>query len=155
VGSGLDRWLEQRVAARLHQRSRPDGDLVGGGRVREAPDEPGCVLEGLHLRHRSLDGRRGRIVCGVGVEAAERDSGAGGHPGSGIDQGIGHEGRPVIGFTFCVQADDVGFAATTGLAVAQAAGAAAAEGPEYYDIVVVPHSAIVVPPDEFDIPMPD
>jgi hypothetical protein len=47
-------------------------------------------------------------VCGVGVEAAERDRGAGGHPGSGIDQGIGHEGRPVIGFTFCVRADDVG-----------------------------------------------
>jgi hypothetical protein len=30
-----------------------------------------------------------------------------------------------------------------------------ATGPEYYDIVVVPHSAIVVPLDEFDIPMPD
>jgi len=27
--------------------------------------------------------------------------------------------------------------------------------PEYYDIVVVPHSAIIVPFDEFDIPMPD
>jgi hypothetical protein len=24
-----------------------------------------------------------------------------------------------------------------------------------YDVVVVPHSAIVVPLDEFDIPMPD
>jgi hypothetical protein len=83
------------------------------------------------------------------------DDGAGGHPGSGIDQGIGHEGRPVIGFTFCVRADDVGSAATTGLAVAQAAGAAAGVGPEFYDVVVVPHSAIVVPLDEFDIPMPD
>jgi hypothetical protein len=61
----------------------------------------------------------------------------------------------VIGFTFCVRADDVGSAATTGLAVAQAAGPAAGVGPEFYDVVVVPHSAVVVPLDEFDIPMPD
>jgi hypothetical protein len=61
----------------------------------------------------------------------------------------------VIGFTFCVQADDVGSAATTGLTCAQAAGAVAGEGPDVCDIVVVPHSAIVVPLDEFDIPMPD
>jgi hypothetical protein len=61
----------------------------------------------------------------------------------------------VIGFTFCVQADDAGSAATIGLALAQAAGAAAGEGPDFYDIVVVPHSAIVVPLHEFDIPMPD
>ena len=60
----------------------------------------------------------------------------------------------MTGYTFCVQADDVGSAATTGLAVAQAAGAAG-EGPELYDIVVVQHSAIVAPLDEFDIPMPD
>jgi hypothetical protein len=79
VGSGLDRWREQPVAARLHQRSRPDGDLAGG-RVREAADEPGRVLEGLHLRHRSLDGRRGRIVCGVGVDTAERHGALGWAP---------------------------------------------------------------------------
>jgi hypothetical protein len=54
------------------------------------------------------------------------DDGPGGHPGSGFDQGIGREGRPVIGFTLPVRADDGGRAATTGLAIAQAAGPAAA-----------------------------
>jgi hypothetical protein len=44
---------------------------------------------------------------------------------------------------------------TTGLAVAKAAGAAAGVGSEFYDVAVVPHSAIVVPLDEFAIPMPD
>jgi hypothetical protein len=83
------------------------------------------------------------------------DDSAGGPPAQGFDQGIGHEGRPVIGLTLCVRADDVGSAATTRLAVAQAAGGAAGVGPEFYDLVVVPHSAIVVPLDEFDIPTPD
>jgi hypothetical protein len=105
-----------------------------------APDSDGSRVA---LAHESL------------LRLLVHDDGAGGHSGSGIDEGIGHEGRPVIGFTFCVRADDVGSAATTGLAVSQAVGTAAGVGPEFYDVVVVPHSAIVVSLDEFDIPMPD
>jgi hypothetical protein len=101
------------------------------------------------------DGSRVAVAHESLLRLLVHDDGAGRHPGSGNDQGIGHEGRPVIGFTFCVRADDVGSAATTGLAVTQAAGAAAGVGPEFYDVVVVPHSAIVVPLDEFHIPMPD
>jgi hypothetical protein len=101
------------------------------------------------------DGSRVAIAHESLLGLLVHDDGVGGHPGSGIDQGIGHEGRPVIGFTFYVRADDVGSAATTGLAVAEAAGPAAGVGPEFYDVVVVPHSAIVVPLDEFEIPRPD
>ena len=93
-------------------------------------------------------------MCGVGVDAAERDRGAGGHPGSGIDQGIGHEGRPVIGFTFCVQADDVGrqrqpvWPSLKRRVQQQARDLSTTTSLSY-------RTAIVVPLDEFDIPMPD
>lgn len=88
------------------------------------------------------------------LELPESDD-SGGLAQIGIDQGIGHEGQPVMGFTFCVRADDVGDAATLGVETAQRAGSAVGVGPAFYDVVVVPHSALVVTLDQLDIPMPD
>ena len=75
--------------------------------------------------------------------------------GAGVDQGIGVEGQPVIGLTFWVRADDEGAAAVTALATARAAASADIAGPAYYDVVLVPRSAVIVPPDEHEIRMAD
>jgi hypothetical protein len=65
-----------------------------------------------------------------------------------MDQGTGVEGQPVIGLVFWVRADDVGAAAVTALQTARLAGSVADVGPEYYDVSLVPRSAILVPEEE-------
>lgn len=75
--------------------------------------------------------------------------------GAGVDQGIGVEGQPVVGLTFWVRADDVGSAAVTALETARRAGSAASVGPDYYDVSLVPSSAIRVPLDQHTVDMPD
>jgi hypothetical protein len=54
-----------------------------------------------------------------------------------------------------VRADDLGAAAVTALQSARLAGSAADVGPEYYDVSLVPRSAILVPEDEHTIDMGD
>ena len=56
---------------------------------------------------------------------------------------------------FWVKADDVGAAAMTALQTARRAGAAADVGPGYYDVCLVPRSAILMPEDEHTIDMVD
>jgi hypothetical protein len=75
--------------------------------------------------------------------------------GGGADQGIGVEGQPVAGLVFWVRADDVGAAAMTALQTARRAGSVADVGPEYYDVSLVPRSAILVPEDEHTIDIAD
>jgi hypothetical protein len=72
-----------------------------------------------------------------------------------VDQGTGVEGQPVIGLVFWVRADDVGAAAVTALQTARLAGSVADVGPEYYDVSLVPRSAILVPEEEHNIENPD
>jgi len=57
---------------------------------------------------------------------------------SSADQGTGIEGRPVVGLSFWVRADDVGEAARTALEAAQRAGAEGGVGSDLYDVVVIP-----------------
>lgn len=77
-------------------------------------------------------------------------------PGNGgADQGIGVEGQPVVGLTFWVRADDLGAAAVTALETARRAGSAAEVGPGYYDVSLVPRSAILMPEDDHTIDMAD
>src|SRR5437879_13745071 len=74
---------------------------------------------------------------------------------AGVDQGIGVEGQPVIGLSFWVRAGDVGSAATTALETARAAAASdGLAGPAYYDVVLVPEDAVVMPVQEHSIRMP-
>jgi hypothetical protein len=75
--------------------------------------------------------------------------------GSGVDQGIGVEGQPVLGLTFWVRADDVGSAARSALGVARRAGAVGGVGPDYYDVALVPKSAVVGPREQHTIRMVD
>jgi hypothetical protein len=76
--------------------------------------------------------------------------------GAGVDQGIGVEGQPVIGLSFWVRADDVSGAAATALATARAAaGSKDIAGPDYYDVVLVPRTAVLMPPDQHELRMPD
>ena len=63
------------------------------------------------------------------------------------DQGIGDEGRPVVGLLFWVRADDVGLAARTAVETAARAGADCGLGAELYDVVVIPSAAVVSPSD--------
>jgi hypothetical protein len=64
------------------------------------------------------------------------------------------EGQPVLGLSFWVWADDVGAAATHALQTATSAGAVAHVGPQFYDVVVVPRTAVVMPVGEHDITLP-
>ncbi len=75
--------------------------------------------------------------------------------GAAVDQGIGVEGQPVLGLLFWVRADEVGGAAVTALETARRAGAVADVGPDYYDVSLVPRSAVVGPEDEHEIQMLD
>jgi hypothetical protein len=61
----------------------------------------------------------------------------------------------VVGLTFWVRADDVGGAATTALATAREAGRMAQAGPDYYDVSLVPRSAVLMPEEEHTIDMLD
>jgi hypothetical protein len=95
---------------------------------------------------------------GVAAEALRRQlhgTHAGTGWGAGVDQGIGVEGQPVIGFVFWVRADDLGSAALTALDTARRAGAAANLGPDYYDVSLVPRSSVLVPEDEHEMWMTD
>ena len=73
---------------------------------------------------------------------------------AGADQGVGVEGQPVIGLTFWVRADDVGAAAKTALSTAVEAAASGVAGPAFYDVVVIPASAVAAPA-QHKIEMPD
>jgi hypothetical protein len=61
------------------------------------------------------------------------------------DQGIGIEGRPVVGLLFWVRADDVGLAARTAVETASLAGTDSGLGSELYDVVVIPSAAVANP----------
>src|SRR5436305_8763183 len=61
---------------------------------------------------------------------------------SAADQGRGIEGRPVIGLVFWVRADDVGTAASLAVEAARRAGAESGAGPELYEVVVLPSTAV-------------
>jgi hypothetical protein len=82
------------------------------------------------------------------------DGQAGTAAGSGADQGLGVEGRPVVGLLFWVRADDVGLAATTAVETACRAGTESGLGSELYDVVVIP-SAAVASRDDVYPGMPD
>jgi hypothetical protein len=78
-------------------------------------------------------------------------------PGGGVgaDQGLGIEGRPVVGLTFWVRADHVGQAATTAVESARRAGTESGVGSELYDVVVIPDAAVATPDDPRYPQMPD
>ena len=78
-------------------------------------------------------------------------------PGGGVaaDQGRGIEGRPVVGLTFWVKADDVGQAATTAVEAARRAGTASRLGSDLYDVVLIPSAAVARADDATFPPMPD
>ena len=71
------------------------------------------------------------------------------------DQGLGIEGRPVVGLLFWVRADDVGLAARTAVETARRAGAESGIGTELYDVVVIPSAAVARPTDPAYPTMPD
>jgi hypothetical protein len=71
------------------------------------------------------------------------------------DQGIGIEGRPVVGLLFWVRADDVGSAARTAVETATRAGTESGLGSELYDAVVIPSAAVASPDDPAYPRMPD
>ncbi len=83
------------------------------------------------------------------------DGEAGAYEGAGADQGIGVEGRPVVGLLFWVRADDVGLAAKTAVEAAARAGTESGLGSELYDVVVIPSGAVVSPDDPAYPRMPD
>jgi hypothetical protein len=79
-----------------------------------------------------------------------------GMPGEvAADQGIGIEGRPVVGLLFWVRADDVGLAARTAVETACRAGTDSGLGSELYDVVVIPSAAVANPNDPRYPRMPD
>jgi hypothetical protein len=99
------------------------------------------------------DGRR-VARCAEALDALVA-AGDGGPRGFGVDQGVGVEGRPVIGMTFWVRADDVGSAALTAVDLARRAGEPEGVGPGLYDVVVIPADAVSAPNDPCYPAMPD
>jgi hypothetical protein len=71
------------------------------------------------------------------------------------DQGTGIAGRPVIGLSFWVRADDVGQAARIAVETARRAGDDSGVGNDLYDVVVIPNAAVARPNDPAYPPMPD
>jgi hypothetical protein len=71
------------------------------------------------------------------------------------DQGIGVEGRPVVGLLFWVRADDIGRAASTAVEAACRAGTDSGLGSELYDVVVIPSAAVASLDDPAYPSMPD
>lgn len=86
----------------------------------------------------------------TGTDGVARRSGD-----SAADQGLGIEGRPVIGLVFWVRADDVGRAATLAVDAARRAGAASGVGTELYDVVVLPSTSVARQDVPGYPPMPD
>lgn len=76
---------------------------------------------------------------------------------SAADQGRGIEGRPVVGLVFWVRANEVGQAASIAVETARRAGAESGVGPELYDVVVLPSTAVRHPGDRDPayLPKPD
>lgn len=64
---------------------------------------------------------------------------------SAVDQGRGIEGRPVIGLVFWVRTDDVAEAASLAVETARRAGAESGVGPELYEVIVLPSTAVKHP----------
>jgi hypothetical protein len=71
------------------------------------------------------------------------------------DQGTGIAGRPVVGLSFWVRADDVGQAASTAVETARRAGTDSGVGVDLYDDVVIPNAAVARPDDPAYPPMAD
>jgi hypothetical protein len=71
------------------------------------------------------------------------------------DQGLGVEGRPVVGLLFWVRTDEVGLAARTAVETARRAGTDSGVGTELYDVVVIPSAAVARPTDPKYPTMPD
>lgn len=74
---------------------------------------------------------------------------------AGVDQGRGHEGRPVIGLTFLVRAESFADATRTAVEAGTAAGVDAGVGSRIYDVVLVPEAASTLPDAVRRIPQPD
>lgn len=75
-------------------------------------------------------------------ELTETDGAARPWADSATDQGRGIEGRPVIGLVFWVRADEVGSAASLAVETARRAGAGSGVGPELYEVIVLPSTAV-------------
>lgn len=106
----------------------------------------------------AADGDGGRVRAAHEAIRAQltASDGAPSRPGeSAADQGTGIEGRPVVGLSFWVRADDVGQAATIAVETARRAGAASGVGTDLYDVVVIPSAAVARPDDPAYPPMPD
>jgi hypothetical protein len=90
-------------------------------------------------------------------ELAETDGAARPWGDSAVDQGRGIEGRPVIGLVFWVRADEVGPAASLAVETARRAGAESGVGPELFDVIVSPSTAVRWPGegDPAYLPKPD
>jgi hypothetical protein len=80
-------------------------------------------------------------------QLTETDGVARGPGDSAADQGLGIEGRPVVGLVFWVRADEIGQAATLAAETARHAGAASGVGTELYDVVVIPYASVA---DRYD-----
>jgi hypothetical protein len=61
---------------------------------------------------------------------------------SAADQGVGIEGRPVVGLVFWVRADEIGQAATLAAETARRAGSESGVGTDLYDVVVIPNASV-------------
>jgi hypothetical protein len=93
----------------------------------------------------ALDGESGRVPAthqALQRGLTETDGAARPWGDSATDQGRGIEGRPVIGLVFWVRADEVGEAARLALETARRAGAESGVGPELYDVIVSPSTAV-------------
>lgn len=102
------------------------------------------------------DGEPSRVTAPAEALGVLLTAGDGGDDdGYATDQGTGVAGRPVVGLLFWVAADEVGVAATLAVDTATRAGAGCGAGPELYDVVVVPRSAVVLPRDASYPSMPD
>jgi hypothetical protein len=91
------------------------------------------------------------------LELTETDGAARLWGDSAADQGRGIEGRPVIGLVFWVRANEVGEAATVAVEAARRAGAGSGVGPELFDVIVSPSTAVRHPGegDAAYLPKPD
>lgn len=104
------------------------------------------------------DHESGRVSAtheALGHQLTETD-GAARRPGDwAADQGLGIEGRPVVGLLFWVRADEIGRAATLAAETARRAGAESGVGTELYDVVVIPSASVTHRDDPHYPPQPD
>ena len=98
-----------------------------------APDHDGARVVATHEALQGQLTRTDREVRRPGDSAA--------------DQGLGLEGRPVVGLLFWVRADEIGQAATLAAETARHAGAESGVGRELYDVVVIPYASVA---DRYD-----